>query len=350
MTLTLKVSATAPEADIIEQAAQLIRAGRLVAFPTETVYGLGANALEAEAIDRIFEAKGRPTTDPFIAHIASSDQLTDLALDIPVLAMVLSKRLWPGPLTLVLKRNPRVPANLSAGRETVAVRQPSHPVAAALIRAAGVPIAAPSANLFSRPSPTTAQHVLNDLDGRVDLILDGGPTPLGLESTVLDLTVDPPAILRPGGVAAETLRELIPNLTIAHRALAPTQAASSPGQLLKHYAPTAPLSLFVGPRQAVLARMRLAVHHYVAEEQKVALLLATSELAEFANLPTTTFDLGDDLATVAQRLFTGLRELDAQNPDIILAHDFGRNGLGLAVWDRLFRAARGKIIEVESNL
>jgi L-threonylcarbamoyladenylate synthase len=350
MTQTFQVSSTTPEPELLEQAAQIIRSGGLVAFPTETVYGLGANALDAQAVERIFEAKGRPATDPLIVHIAATEQLNALTLDVPELATRLGKRFWPGPLTLVLKRNPKLPANLSAGRDTVAVRQPAHPIAVALITAAGLPIAAPSANLFSHPSPTTAQHVLHDLDGRVELILNGGPTPLGLESTVLDLTVNPPALLRPGGVSAEALRELIPNLMVSHRLLKANETASSPGQMLKHYSPTAPLSLYIGPRQAVLARMRLAAHHYLAEGKTVALLLTTSEAAAFAGLGTAIFDLGENLETVAQRLFSGLRHLDAQTPDIILAHDFGRQGLGLAVWDRLFRAAQGRIIEVESHL
>jgi L-threonylcarbamoyladenylate synthase len=350
MTQTLQVSSITPEPDLIEQAAKIIRDGGLVAFPTETVYGLGANALDPKAIDRIFAAKGRPVTDPLIAHIASVEQLPDLALEIPQLIISLSKRFWPGPLTLVLKRKPNVPANLSAGRDTVAIRQPAHPIATALIKAASVPIAAPSANLFSRPSPTTAQHVLNDLDDRVDLILDGGPTPLGVESTVLDLTTDPPALLRPGGTSAEALRELIPHLVVTHQMLNASESASSPGQLLKHYSPTAPVTLFIGPRQAVLERMRLAAHHYIAENKKVALLLTTAEAETFADLGISIFDLGTNLESVAQRLFSGLRELDSQTPDIILAHDFGRQGLGLAIWDRLFRAAQGKIVEVESRL
>src|SRR5262245_22416754 len=193
------VNPVAPEPAVIQQAASVIRAGGLVAFPTETVYGLGANALDATAVARIFAAKGRPASDPLIVHIAAFAQLDDIAEQIPPLARELAAAFWPGPLTLVLRRRSIVPANVSAGRETVAVRMPAHPVALALCGAAGVPIAAPSANLFTRTSPTEAEHVLEDLAGRIDLLLDGGPTPIGLESTVLDLTQSPPALLRPGG-------------------------------------------------------------------------------------------------------------------------------------------------------
>lgn len=342
----LHVSPNAPEPDLIARAARLIRQGRLVAFPTETVYGLGANALDPRAIELIFAAKGRPAADPIIAHIASIDQLRDLALDIPQLAMDLGERFWPGPLTLVLKRSPRAPPNLSAGRDTIAIRQPSHPVAAALIRSAGTPIAAPSANLFARPSPTTAQHVLHDLDGRIDLVLDGGPTMVGVESTVLDLTGSVPAVLRPGGVPLERLRELIPTVVVTHKTLSPDESASSPGMLVKHYSPKSPLILFIGPRDAVLAEMRRAAQQHIAENKSVALLLAANEPAHFADLAVHTFDLGGDLDSAARRLFTGLRELDSLHPDVILAHDFPREGLGLAVWDRLIRAAEGKVIVV----
>lgn len=349
MTSILDVSPTAPDPHLIAQAAQLIRNGGLVAFPTETVYGLGANALDPHAINRIFVAKGRPATDPLIAHITHPEQLRDLALDIPSLALELGKKFWPGPLTLVLKRNPRVPANLSAGRDTVAVRQPAHPVAAALIESAGVPIAAPSANLFSHPSPTTAAHVLHDLDGRIDLILDGGPTLIGVESTVLDLTSPVPTLLRPGGISVETLRDLIPELIIAHQTLSIDEAASSPGQLLKHYSPHTPLLLFTGPTDLVLERILKTTQQLLTDGKRVGLLLPDAELTQFSNSLVSNlylFPLGSDLETIAHRLFTGLRELDSHNLDFILTHDFGREGLALAIWDRLFRAAEGKTIEI----
>jgi len=349
MTRVLRVSPTAPEPDFIALAARTIRVGRLVAFPTETVYGLGANALDADAIARIFNAKGRPATDPLIAHIASLDQLHHLARDIPALAIELGKRFWPGPLTLVLRRNPRVPPNLSAGRDTVAVRRPSHPVAVALIESAGVPIAAPSANLFSRPSPTTAEHVLHDLDGRIDLLLDSGPTTIGVESTVLDLTASIPTILRPGGVSLETLRELIPSVAIAQRMLPADETAAAPGQFLKHYSPAATLLLFTGPRESVLNQMRLTARQLLAEGKTLGLLLPDADRHLFSSFQSPnfySFPLGSDLPAIARNLFTGLRQLDSHRPDFILARDPGRDGLALAIWDRLYRAAEGKVITI----
>jgi L-threonylcarbamoyladenylate synthase len=207
MTQILHVDPNNIDPDLIQKAAEVLRSGRLVAFPTETVYGLGANAFEAVAVAKIFVAKGRPATDPLIVHIADRGQLGEIVAEMPEIAQRVADRFWPGALTLILKRGSRIPLNVTANQETVAVRMPDHAVALALIRAAGVPVAAPSANLFSRPSPTSADHVMQDLNGRIEMVLDGGTTTLGLESTILDLTGDMPKVLRPGGVSLEALRE-----------------------------------------------------------------------------------------------------------------------------------------------
>ncbi|MCS7072736.1 MAG: L-threonylcarbamoyladenylate synthase, partial [Anaerolinea sp.] len=256
-TRVIRVDPHAPEATAIAAAAGVIRAGGLVAFPTETVYGLGADATRADAAARIFAAKGRPASDPLIVHLAEVAAIEQVAVDVPPLALELAARFWPGPLTLVLRRSARIPDIVTAGAETVAVRMPAHPVARALIAAAAVPVAAPSANTFSRPSATTAAHVLADLGGRIDLILDSGPTPIGVESTIVDLLADPPAILRPGGVPLEALRALIPAITLRPRYLdMDTGAASAPGQMIKHYSPRAPVRLYTGSDlDRVLARM-----------------------------------------------------------------------------------------------
>ncbi|MFN4218128.1 MAG: L-threonylcarbamoyladenylate synthase [Candidatus Bipolaricaulia bacterium] len=226
----------------LEQAAQIIRSGGLVAFPTETVYGLGADALNENAVRKIFIAKDRPPDDPVIVHIAHVHQLALLARHIPQKVWDLTGRFWPGPLTLVLPKTERVPAVTTGGLGTIAVRAPAHPVAKRLIELSGCPIAAPSANRFGRPSPTTAQHVLEDLDGRIDLILDGGPTPIGVESTVLDLTQDPPMILRPGGVTLEALQEILGEVRLLSSS-ASEAAKRSPGTRWRHYAPKAKLIL-----------------------------------------------------------------------------------------------------------
>src|ERR1051326_872676 len=260
-TEVIQIDAARPEAATIERAAALIQAGKVVVFPTETVYGLGADALQTRAVEGIFAAKGRPFSDPLIVHIASEDALEDLTRALPEMVKQLTRKFWPGPLTLILPRSPLVPDLVTAGLETVAVRMPGHPVALALIRAVGSPIAAPSANRFMHTSPTTAQHALADLDGRVPLILDGGPCAVGVESTVLDLCSAVPKILRPGGISLEALRTVLPEVQLSTRdnverenAQKETVAQKAPGQLFSHYAPSIPLLLFEGPVEAMRAK------------------------------------------------------------------------------------------------
>jgi L-threonylcarbamoyladenylate synthase len=350
-TQVLQVDPAAPDPAAIQAAARVLLAGGLVSFPTETVYGLGANALDALAVGRIFAAKGRPASDPLIVHLAAPAGLEQVAEGIPALAYELARAFWPGPLTLVLRRGARVPANVAAGRDTVAVRTPNHRVPLELARVAGVPIAAPSANLFTRPSPTLAQHVLDDLRGRVDLVLDGGPTPIGLESTVLDLTQDPPAVLRPGGLPIEALQPYIPSLTFQPAYLKGDDEAAqqaSPGMLLKHYSPSAQIILFTGPAERVLAEMRATAQRLIRAGKRVGIMAADEDSADFAALGVRLASLGaqHDLPHVGQRVFASMRELDSQGVDVILVRGLDREGIGLAIWDRLVRAAEGHVIEV----
>ncbi|MDP2976807.1 MAG: L-threonylcarbamoyladenylate synthase [Anaerolineales bacterium] len=345
-----------PEAEIIAQAAAEIQRGGLVAFPTETVYGLGANALDAAAVARIFEAKGRPAEDPLIIHLAAADDLPRVVRAAPPIAHELARAFWPGALTLIMPRGAAVPLSVTAGLETAAVRVPAHPVALALLQAAGTPIAAPSANRFGRASPTAAQHVLHDLDGRIDLILDGGPTTIGIESTVLDVTRTPPLILRPGGVSREALEALIGAVELRGEAgLSPVSGRGpagktpqiSPGLLDKHYAPRAELILCASPTPARrLEQMGQLAQKFLDEGKKVGLLIADQDRLFFAELPALIFLLGaaDDLAQVARNLFAGMRRLDEQGAEVILARGFGRQGLGLAIDDRLRRAA-SRVVE-----
>jgi len=348
-TQVLRVDPQFPDPQIIQQAAEGLRSGQLVAFPTETVYGLGANALNSDAVQQIFWAKQRPATNPLIVHLANVDQLAQVCEPIPDQVYSLAEVFWPGALTLVLPRRAQVPALVSAGLATVAVRVPSHPVAQALLVASELAIAAPSANLFTRPSPTTAAHVLADLQGRVDLVVDGGPTPIGVESTVIDLTTDPPQLLRPGGVALEALQSLIPNLAVPfHRVSLDTQSASpAPGMLLKHYSPQAKVLLFQGDRESTLTEIAARAAILTQQGQQVGLLTTHEDVDRFVSLNLKTVILGSEaeLSGIARSLFAGLRFLDQQAVDVILVREIGKTGLGLALWDRLLRAANGQVIK-----
>ncbi len=337
-----RLKAKRPDAEAIDIAGDVIRAGGLVAFPTETVYGLGANALDAAAVDKIFRAKQRPANDPLIVHIASMDQLPAVARDIPPLATMLGERFWPGPLTLALKKSPDIPDNLSAGLDSVALRVPDHPVASALLKAAKTPIAAPSANLFARPSPTTAQHVLDDLHDALDVLLDAGATSIGIESTIVSLLADPPRLLRPGGVPMEALREVMPGLRFEPRYLDEREPAPAPGSLLKHYSPRARLLVFQGSDSAVRAAMRDAA----ARHRNVGVIVANADASAFRRLGVKIERLGKNDKQAAQRLFAAMRALDRQGVDCILARAPAKSGLGLAVWDRLLRAAGGEVVAV----
>ncbi len=324
----------------IARAATVIRAGGLVAFPTETVYGLGADALNEDAVRRIFLAKERPADDPLIVHIVHAQQLPQLARQIPQRAWDLTEKFWPGPLTLVLPKTDRVPAVTTGGLDTVAVRMPSHPVAKRLIELSGVPIAAPSANRFGRPSPTTAQHVWEDLAGRIELILDGGPTPIGVESTVLDLTQDPPMVLRPGGVTLEELRAVLGDVRILSSS-ASEEAKRSPGTRYRHYAPRARVLLVEqGMVEAVLEGLsgkRIGVLVWGPHPSLPSPVRKGGRGAGGEGL--IVIQMPQSLRAYARRLFAVLRELDAQGVEVIVVEKLEERGLGRAIMDRLRRAS-----------
>ena len=331
----------------IERAAAALRAGGLVAFPTETVYGLGANALDAAAVAGIFRAKGRDLSDPCIVHIADWAGLDRVVAARPPSLAVLASAFWPGPLSLILPKAASIPPIVTAGRDTVAVRLPDHPVALALIRAAGVPIAAPSANRFMHTSPTTAQHVWDDLQGRIDLILDGGPTPIGVESTVLDLTATVPTVLRPGGVSVERLRAVLGTVQGGGAQLVEANGgARSPGLLTTHYAPEATLTLYAGTQAAALAAIEREARRLLAEGRAVGLLLTDEDSALLRSLGASIASLGprDDAGAQAALLYAALRALEGAGVERILARDVVAEGLGLAVRDRLRRAAGGVVV------
>src|SRR6266478_3280857 len=287
-TEVIAVDPVHPEPQVIERAAKLLREGEIVVFPTETVYGLGGAAFQTTALERIFAAKGRPFNDPLIVHIAGEHDLEQVTPSLPEQARRLAQVFWPGPLTLILRRGPRVPGLVTAGLETVAIRMPRHPVALALIRAAGSPIAAPSANRFMHVSPTTAQHAATDLDGRVPLILDGGPCAVGVVSTVLDLCSAVPTILRPGGLSLEALRNVLPEVQLSTRhnvvrgnAQTEAVAQKAPGQLFTHYAPSVPLILFEGSEKAMRAAILNEIRRRRAEGEYVGVLVADEDVATF---------------------------------------------------------------------
>lgn len=338
------IDASNPELSVIERAARMVRAGELVVFPTETVYGLGADALNRGAVEKIFAAKGRPLSDPLIVHIADMDALDALVTQVLAEARLLANVFWPGPLTMILPASERVPRLVTAGLETVAIRMPRHPVALALIRATGSPIAAPSANRFMHVSPTTAQHVLSDLAGRVPLILDGGPCEVGVESTVLDVTATPPRILRPGGVSLEALRAVLPEVELpAPRQQSEEIALKSPGQMLMHYAPAVPLLLFEGTAEKMRAAMLEEARLRLARGELIGVLLADEDVTAFVDCDALLYSLGATPEEAAARLFAGMRTLEEAGVQVILSRTVDARGLGLAVRDRLFKAAGGQI-------
>jgi len=343
----LKVDSQEPEIGKIRIAADFIKKGGLVAFPTETVYGLGADALNPKAVLSLFKAKKRPLDNPPIVHVGNPKDVYRLVKKVPPKAERLMKAFWPGPLTLIFKRSNIVPDVTVAGLDTIAVRMPRHNVALALLRESNCPIAAPSANLAGKPSPTIAKHVLDDLNGRIDAILDAGPTHIGVESTVLDMTVEPPQVLRPGGTPYEVLKKVLGNVelnpvAIAEKAL-PIEKARSPGVKHKHYAPNADVIVVEGELSAVVGKVKELVEFYMQKGSKVG-VLATDETADHYKADVVK-SLGSrsDLAVIAKNLFKLLREFDLDGVDVIIAEGVPAEGLGLAVMNRLRKASGYKI-------
>ena len=337
-----------PRDGAIQEAAGLIREGQLVAFPTETVYGLGANGLDPQAVSRIFEAKGRPGDNPLILHISDPSQLRPLiAVEPGALALRMMDAFWPGPLTMIFPRSERVPANVSAGLDTVAVRLPLHPVARRLIAAAGVPIAAPSANRSGRPSPTAAAHVLEDMDGRIPLILDGGACAVGLESTVVDMTGSTPRILRPGGITAEQIARIAGASEVDPAVMRPLKEGErprSPGMKYRHYAPAGELTIVTGAARNVCRTISDLYDRALAEGHRPLILAMENHLAAYGDRRAES--LGNDVEAMAHRIFALLRDADALGAYVLFSEAVEAQGLGLAVMNRLGRAAAFHILEV----
>ena len=349
-TLMLKVNSENPEPEKIRKAAEIIQAGGLVAFPTETVYGLGADALNGGAVLRLFEAKNRPLDNPPIVHIASVSEVYPLVKGVSKKAEVLMEKLWPGPLTLVFQRSNNVPKTTVAGLDTIAIRMPKHKVAQELIKKSNRPIAAPSANLSGKPSPTTAQHVYEDLNGRIDAILDGGGTSIGVESTVVDLSSDPPVLLRPGGTPFEVLKKLVGDLQLHPFVQAeeevPLEKIRSPGMRHKHYAPKAQVVLVEGSVEAVVSKVKQLAESYNLQGQRVGILATDETKPAYSGTVVKSLGSRFNLSTVARNLFYMLREVDAEGVDVIVAEGVPLEGLGLAVMNRLRKASGYHIIKV----
>lgn len=336
--------------EVIAQASAILRRGGLVAFPTETVYGLGGNGLDGEAAHRIYSAKGRPSDNPLILHIADTGAIKELAVDIPESAYRLAEAFWPGPLTMILRKSGIVPYTTTGGLETVAVRMPSHPVAHELIARSGVYIAAPSANLSGRPSPTRGEHVAEDMAGRIDMIIDGGDIEIGIESTIVDLTVPVPMILRPGYITAEMIKEVLGEVCFDRTVLTHAMTEDrpkAPGMKYRHYAPKAELSIVEGDNDRVVEKINALTAQYKAEGKRVGILSSSENAARYRGDYTAVVGSRQDEKEIAAHLFDVLRSFDHENVDVILSEGFSEREFGQAVMNRLIKAAGHRIIRAE---
>lgn len=336
---------------IIKMAGEILKAGGLVAFPTETVYGLGADGLNEEAAAKIYAAKGRPSDNPLIIHIANMASLKRIAKRIPETAVKIAEKCWPGPLTMIFEKTDAVPYGTTGGLETVAVRMPCDETAAALIREGGGFIAAPSANTSGRPSPTKARHVKEDLDGRIDMIVDGGPVDIGVESTILDMTVMPPMILRPGAVTREMLEELIGTVCVDQAIISSDskERPKAPGMKYRHYAPRAELSIVEGQAGGVISRINHMTAQKIQEGYKVGIIGTDETVEQYKDGVIKSIGTRTDEAEIASRLYGILREFDDERVDYIFSEAFPTGGIGSAIMNRLLKAAGHHVIHIVND-
>ena len=345
-TIIKKIDKNQIDEDAIREAGEILREGGLVAFPTETVYGLGANALDEEAAKKTYEAKGRPSDNPLIVHIADLEDLSEITENLPPETELLAKHFWPGPLTMIFEKSSLVPYGTTGGLDTVAVRMPSDLIARNLILAAGGYVSAPSANTSGRPSPTTAEHVWEDLNGKIEMIIDGGSVDIGLESTILDMTVSPPMILRPGAITADMLEEVIGVVSVDETILGSesSQAPKAPGMKYRHYAPKAQLVIVQGNTNKVTAHINQICEALQQEGKKVG-VIATDETKDLyqANV-VKSIGTREDEEGIARHLFGILREFDEEDVDCIYSEAFDTPKIGQAIMNRLLKAAGHHII------
>lgn len=347
-TKILKMDEENIDADAIREAGNILRNGGLVAFPTETVYGLGGDALNAESSGKIYTAKGRPSDNPLIVHIAGMEELSKIVRKIPEEAYLLAEHFWPGPLTMIFEKSDCVPLETTGGLETVAVRMPSNKIARALIRASGGYIAAPSANLSGRPSPTVAKYVIEDLDGRVDMIIDGGEVNIGLESTIIDLTGDKPMILRPGYITEEMLEETIGSVEIDQTIIEGNskQAPKAPGMKYRHYAPKGNLIIIEGEADRVVDYINEQLRIYRKNGSKTGVIATDETAAKYQADSVKSAGKRKDEDQIAHQLFRILREFDDEGVEIIYAESFEGRGVGQAIMNRLLKAAGHQVIKL----
>ena len=332
----------------IQEAAEIIKNGGTVVFPTETVYGLGADGLNSEAVKKIFEAKGRPQDNPLIIHVSSKD-LNLYAEGVPQIANKLVEKFWPGPLTIILKKKDIVPNETSASLDSIGIRMPNNEIALKLIELSETTIAAPSANISGRPSPTDLQRCVEDLDGKVDCILGGEQSDIGVESTIVDCTVNPPLVLRPGGVTLEMLREIDPNINIDPAIMKkpePNLKPKAPGMKYRHYAPKAKVTIVSGNKKNTIEKIKEMVHYNIEKKKKVCILTVDENEKEYSEGIKISLGSLNDLSTVARNLFETLRKCDDIGADVVFAESFEQKGVGIAIMNRLNKAAGFDIVEV----
>ena len=349
-TIIKRITNTEDDENIYEQAGKILREGGLVAFPTETVYGLGADALDADASGKIYAAKGRPSDNPLIVHIASVDALYDLAEKIPDKALRLADKFWPGPLTMILKKQSKVPDSITGGLGTVAIRMPSHPVAAELIRSSGVYIAAPSANTSGKPSPTRAEHVINDLSGKIDMIIQDDTVDIGVESTIIDLSEEIPTILRPGYITKEMFEKVIGEVAIDPAIMGSLKdgiVPKAPGMKYKHYAPNADITIVEGACDKVVEYINREAALKESEGHKTAVMATDETMGRYTCKDIVSVGHRDDELSVARNLYALLRDFDKQGIEYVYSESFETRNVGQAVMNRLIKAAGHKIVKLD---
>ena len=339
------------EEEILRRAGSVIKNGGLVAFPTETVYGLGGDALNPESARRIYAAKGRPSDNPLIVHICRLEDLEEIAAEVPEEALRIAEAFWPGPLTMILRRSKRVPRETTGGLDTVAVRFPSHPVARQLIAYSGGFVAAPSANFSGRPSPTQARYVVEDMDGRIDMILDGGTVGIGLESTIIDLTVMPSQILRPGYVTRQMLEQVLTKVDIDVTIMRGDsgQAPRAPGMKYRHYAPKGELVIVEGPPMQVVAYMNQMAAEDSARGERTGIIGTEESVGQYRADVVKSLGARGDQEAIARNLYSVLRQMDEEKVTKIYSESFADQDLGQAIMNRLLKAAGHRVVKVPCN-